>query len=158
MIHFKKNIFVFIILSFFSSCVTQSSFSPKRSSGYSSYHKLMWPLHGKITSYYGMRDGKFHHGIDIKGPRDRNIYAAARGVVEFSGSLNGYGKTVIVRHKNYKTLYAHCLRLKVKKGQKVRKGQTVGTVGTSGRSSGYHLHFEYRNLADSSRDPLIFLR
>ena len=159
----KRLIFLTLSLFTLPACITQTSFVKKKKSYRPpAYHGnknfMRWPLDGKVTSYYGERDGRFHHGIDIKGAKDENIQSVERGTVIFSGWKKGYGRTVIVKHKGYKTLYAHCLRLKVKKGQRVRKGQSIATVGISGRSSGYHLHFEFRTLEDRSINPMLVLK
>jgi murein DD-endopeptidase MepM/ murein hydrolase activator NlpD len=85
------------------------------------------------------------------------VRAADAGKVVFSGRQNGYGKVVIVRHaKGYETLYAHLQRSYVKAGQTVRSGQRIAKVGSSGRSTGPHLHFEVRENA-TALDPMAFL-
>ena len=152
-----KSTLIILLLGLFACTSLQSDYSSEYSRSRIETG-LMWPLKGKVTSHYGPRSGSFHHGVDIKGKKNTNIYSVAPGIVEFSGSMRGYGNTIIVRHEGFKTLYAHCFRLKVKKGQSVREGQSVGTVGTSGKSSGYHLHFEYRTLADNKKNPLHYLR
>lgn len=113
--------------------------------------KYMWPVKGWISSEYGYRihpifkTRKFHSGIDIAAPRGRSIVAADSGVVIYSGRFGGYGKTIIIDHgKNQTTVYGHQSRLLVKKGEKVQKGQVVGLVGSTGYSTGPHLHFEIR--------------
>lgn len=141
------------------SCINDPDTLKKEMRNVDIYHKsLMWPLDGRITSYYGNRSSGFHHGIDIKAPYGQNIYSVAKGTVEFAGTLSGYGKTVILNHREYKTLYAHCSKLKVKRKQRVRRGQTIALVGSSGNSSGPHLHFEYRNTKDKALNPIAFLR
>ena len=157
MLSSSKFIFLFLF-PFFVSCASEEGFyqSPRLREALLQ-ERLMWPVAGTITSYYGPRGGRIHHGIDIKAPKNANIYSTARGYVEFSGYQNGYGWTVIVNHKSFKALYAHCNSLKVKKGQWVRQGQTIAAVGTSGRSTGYHLHFELRDKRDKSFDPLSYM-
>ncbi|MGM0518697.1 MAG: peptidoglycan DD-metalloendopeptidase family protein [Campylobacterota bacterium] len=90
-----------------------------------------------------------HLGTDFAAPRGRKIYAAANGRVSFVGRRGGYGKTIIIRHANgYKTLYAHQYKFNrsIKRGQRVRKGQHIGYVGSTGLSTGPHLHFGlYKN-------------
>ena len=159
----RKALFLGLNFLILSACATQSRVQKRKSAYVPPAYQgpknfMIWPLEGKITSRYGKRNGSFHHGIDIKGSKDENIYSVGRGTVVFSGWKKGYGRTVIVKHKHYKTLYAHCLRLKVKKGQRVRRGQSIATVGMSGRSSGYHLHFEYQTLGGKSQNPLLALR
>ncbi|SMF77480.1 peptidoglycan DD-metalloendopeptidase family protein [Pseudobacteriovorax antillogorgiicola] len=101
-----------------------------------------WPVRGRLTSVYGPRGGRIHQGIDIAAPTGTNIRASAQGTVVFSGWLRGYGRTVIIQHKGYRTLYAHCHRLLVRRGQRVATGKLIALVGSSGRSTGPHLHFE----------------
>jgi len=93
------------------------------------------------TSYYG--DGRGHKGLDYGADRGTSIFSVKSGTVTFSGSNGNYGLCVIVDHGNgLKTLYAHCDKLLVGKGEKVSAGQVIGTVGNTGRSTGDHLHFE----------------
>ncbi|MBO8157955.1 M23 family metallopeptidase [Thermosyntropha sp.] len=117
-----------------------------------------WPLIGTITSPYGWRKSGFHHGLDIAGERGDPIRAVADGVVVFSGYKAVYGNMVIIEHLDGKqTVYAHARSLKVKKGQKVRRGQIIATVGTTGRTTGPHVHFEVR-YRNKTLNPLNFLR
>ena len=96
-----------------------------------------------VTSPYGERWGKMHEGVDLDADRGDNIVAAANGVVIKAGKASGYGKMVKIMHSGgYTTVYAHLKRVKVKEGQKVKRGQVVGKAGNTGRSSGIHLHFE----------------
>ena len=113
-----------------------------------------WPLRGRISSSFGWRRHPitkrrdFHTGIDIARPYGTIIRAAAAGRVVYAGWMGGYGRVVVIEHgKGYSTLYAHCSRLLVRKGQRVSSGQAIGKVGSSGRATGAHLHFEvrYRN-------------
>lgn len=153
---YSKTFFLFFFLV--SACASEERFlTSSRLGEVLLQERLMWPVAGTITSYYGHRNGRIHHGIDIKAPKDTNIYSTARGVVEFSGYQRGYGWTVIVDHGNFKALYAHCNRLKVKRGQSVRQGQSIASVGTSGRSTGYHLHFELRDRRDKSFNPISYM-
>ena len=115
----------------------------------------IWPVIGRISSPFGMRNGKPHQGIDITAKLGTRVYAALRGDVSFAGWLHGYGNTVIVQHHGFSTLYAHLHSIKVKSGSKVRKGQTIATVGNSGISTGPHLHFEYISKNKGHLDPLI---
>ncbi len=85
----------------------------------------------------------FHAGIDFAGKTGSEILAVADGLVILSESTNGYGRTVEIRHGNgLVTRYAHCKTLLVKAGDLVKKGQAIATLGSSGRSTGPHLHFE----------------
>ena len=119
---------------------------------------LQWPIdQGRLTSHFGLRGNACHQGIDIAAPRGTAVRAADAGKVVFSGRQNGYGKMVILRHaKGHHTLYAHLQRLYVKGKQKVRRGQRIAKVGSSGRSTGPHLHFEVR-VNGRMLDPMSFL-
>ncbi len=112
--------------------------------------RFLWPVQGRITSNYGYRSGGFHTGVDIAAPRNTPIRAADDGTVTvavYSGS--GYGNRVEINHGNgYSTLYAHCNSLAVRQGQVVKKGQIIAYVGSTGRSTGDHLHFEIRINGD----------
>lgn len=111
-----------------------------------------------ITSRYGPRWNTTHKGVDIDAERGENIYAAANGVVIKAGTGTGYGKMVKVQHGDgYATIYAHLRRVKVKEGQKVRKGDVIGKAGNTGTSTGVHLHFEILKN-DSPVDPQSFVR
>jgi murein DD-endopeptidase MepM/ murein hydrolase activator NlpD len=110
--------------------------------------------HIRITSRFTTRrwhpvlhKWKAHHGTDFGARRGTPILAVADGKVVYSGWMGGYGRVIKIRHKdNYLTLYAHQSRLKAKVGQHVKKGQIIGYVGNSGRSTGPHLHFGlYKN-------------
>lgn len=103
----------------------------------------VWPLavKGVITSYWG--DGRNHKGIDIAARAGTEIYAVKSGTVTFAGWNNDYGYNVIIDHGNgVQTRYAHSRKLHVKKGDKVSQGQFIAEVGTTGQSTGNHLHFE----------------
>jgi len=109
-----------------------------------------WPVRsGYITSGYGMRVHPtkrrriFHEGVDFAAPRGTPIVAVADGVVIFSGKRGGYGRTVDIRHVNgLVTRYAHNQSNLVQEGQRVRQGQKIATVGSSGTATGPHVHFE----------------
>ncbi len=123
-----------------------------------------WPVVGKISSPFGWRRHPvtrrrdFHTGIDVRAPRGREIKAAKAGRVEYAGWMGGYGRVVVIRHNDgYSTLYAHCNSLSVRNGQSVSQGQTIASVGTSGRTTGPHLHFEIRQ-GKSPMNPLKLLR
>ena len=109
----------------------------------------LWPAQGRLSSKYGNRRNpfgrgiRFHKGIDIANCHGTNIVAAGSGVVTFVGNRSGYGKVVIIKHNSeYETLYAHNSKNLVKVGDKVEKGQTIAKMGSTGRSTGCHLHFE----------------
>jgi murein DD-endopeptidase MepM/ murein hydrolase activator NlpD len=105
-----------------------------------------WPVYGRIMSYFGYRIFPwrgFHAGIDISSAYGTPVRATANGVVLFTGWRTGYGRTVEIDHGNgISTLYGHNCRFAVKAGQKVKKGQVICYVGTSGYSTGPHLHYE----------------
>ena len=104
---------------------------------------LVWPLRGRINSYYGYRWGGFHTGIDIAGDTGDPYTAAADGTVVAAGWDGGYGKMILIDHGNgVVTRYAHSSQLLVSSGQHVNKGQTIGLVGATGNATGPHLHFE----------------
>lgn len=108
--------------------------------------KFIWPTKGGfITSGYGYRWGALHAGIDISGVKDKTIMASDAGTVSFAGSKKSFGNLVIIDHGDgYETYYAHLSSISVKKGDKVGQGQKVGVMGSTGNSTGTHLHFEIR--------------
>lgn len=115
---------------------------------------------GRITSNYGwrwhpiLRRRAMHKGVDYGAPRHTPIRAAADGVVESRRWASGYGRLIVIRHDDrLSTAYAHMQAFKVREGQRVRRGQIIGTVGSSGWSTGPHLHFEIR-VNGQQRDPL----
>jgi murein DD-endopeptidase MepM/ murein hydrolase activator NlpD len=120
---------------------------------------LLRPMADGIASSFGKRVDpinntmKFHKGIDISRPPGTKVFAWSDGVISQSGWLRGYGLTVDVTHADgMKTRYAHLMRAAVKKGQKITKGQIVGRVGDTGRTTGPNLHFEVA-VAGKIRDP-----
>jgi len=119
---------------------------------------LIWPTKGTLTSGFGNRDGRRHEGIDIAAPKGTPINAAAAGEVVFSGwGPTGYGKMVILEHKNHlTTVYAHNSKILVKKGARVKQGQRISLMGSTGRSTGPHLHFEVRNDTEP-KNPVKYL-
>lgn len=103
------------------------------------------PVAGIITSGFGRRHRRFHKGIDIGAPRGTPIFASADGKVAFTGRRGGYGRTVILDHGGgVQTLYAHNSQVEVKEGEWVTQGQEISKVGSTGRSTGPHLHYEVR--------------
>ena len=114
---------------------------------------LLWPSYTSlVTSYYGDRlhpvygTWRFHSGIDIGAAGGTAIWASADGVVTVSGYDSGYGNYVSISHDNgYSTLYAHMSSRAVSAGQRVSQGQVIGYVGTTGTSTGYHIHYEVRS-------------
>jgi lipoprotein NlpD len=119
---------------------------------------LQWPVKGILTSTFGKRGGRNHDGIDIGTPKGTPIVASADGQVIFSDwGPTGYGLMVIIKHKNHlTTVYAHNSKNWVRKNTWVTQGQKIASVGSTGRSTGPHLHFEVRNDTHS-RNPLKYL-
>ena len=118
---------------------------------------LIWPVRGTVTSEYGPRWGRMHTGIDIGAPNGTPIRAAKGGEVIFSGSMSGYGNTVIIDHGGgFTTLYAHQSRIAAGDGASVSQGQVIGYVGSTGFSTGPHLHFEVR-VNGAPVNPLAYL-
>lgn len=106
---------------------------------------LINPVSGIITSRYGARSRGMHTGIDIAAPKGTPIKAAAGGTVVYSAVMGGYGNLVILSNgRGIQTYYAHCNELLVNVGESVSQGQVIARVGTTGNSSGNHLHFEVR--------------
>ena len=125
---------------------------------------LISPLpQGVLTSSYGMRISpitgveQFHNGVDLAAPKGTAVYAARSGVVRLAGSDRVYGNYVIIKHdNNTESLYGHLESYSVKKGQTVEKGAVIGKVGTTGLSTGPHLHFEIR-MDGKSQNPPAYL-
>ncbi|MGI9352417.1 MAG: M23 family metallopeptidase [Rhizobiaceae bacterium] len=118
----------------------------------------------KLSSRYGMRVDPFnkrmamHGGLDFKAKRGTPVKATGYGVVLKAGRQGGYGKVVEIKHKNgYTTRYAHLSRIKVQIGQHVTKGEIIGKVGSTGRSTGPHLHYEVRKN-DKTRNPAKYIQ
>jgi murein DD-endopeptidase MepM/ murein hydrolase activator NlpD len=118
---------------------------------------LIWPLRGRVTSEYGQRWGRLHAGIDIAAGTGTPIHAAKGGEVVFAGVMNGYGNCIVINHGGgLSTLYAHQSRLAARDGQDVDQGQVIGYVGSTGHSTGPHLHFETR-VNGSPQNPRRYL-
>ena len=120
--------------------------------------RFAWPLKSpRLTSRYGQRGGRPHEGIDLGARSGTTIRAAESGKVIYSGWLGDYGRVVIVKHAGlYRSVYAHARKLHVSRGEFVEKGKRIAEVGSSGRSTGAHLHFEIRKR-DKPRNPLLYL-
>ena len=119
-------------------------------------YDMVWPLGGQITSRFGyrqLRGSNWHNGLDIDGVTGDPIVAAAAGIVTFSGWRSGYGNLVIVTAGDTEYYYAHASELLVVEGQVVGAGQLLAKVGSTGFSTGSHLHFEIR-VNGSPVDPL----
>jgi murein DD-endopeptidase MepM/ murein hydrolase activator NlpD len=124
----------------------------------------LWPVEGRITSGFGERmdpfnsEGAFHRGVDISSPYGTRVIAPADGVVRFADIMNGYGRTIMVDHGHgVTTLYGHLSGFGVTPGQMIHRGDTLGYVGVTGRSTGPHLHYEVR-IFDTPVNPYKYLR
>lgn len=123
----------------------------------------IWPTTGRITSPFGERRNpytrriSFHSGIDIGAKRGTPVYAAARGVVETASYNGGFGRMVSIKHPyGHYTLYAHLTNYVVEAGDLVEKGELIGHVGSTGFSTGPHLHYEV-HVNGEPKDPMLFL-
>lgn len=134
------------------------------------YHATpnMWPTEGSITSLFGYRLdpvrrddgelGEFHSGIDIANAADTLIYATADGTVRLSGWSHGYGNMIVIDHGyGVSTLYGHTAKSLVENGQRVARGQVIAYMGTTGRSTGAHLHYEVWQQGRPV-NPMLFLK
>lgn len=124
----------------------------------------LWPIMGPITSSFGEREdpfngeGAFHAGVDISGTFGEAVRATADGTVEVASMASGYGREIVVNHGNgIETLYGHLSGFAVTAGQEVSRGQVIGYVGISGRSTGPHLHYEVR-IHSTPVNPYRYLR
>jgi murein DD-endopeptidase MepM/ murein hydrolase activator NlpD len=124
----------------------------------------LWPVEGQVTGSFGERidpfngEGAFHSGVDIGSSYGHPIIAPADGVVTFTDQLGGYGKAIMIDHGNgISTRYGHLSGFAVTAGQTVHRGDVIGYVGASGRSTGPHLHYEVR-INDTPVNPYKYLR
>jgi murein DD-endopeptidase MepM/ murein hydrolase activator NlpD len=124
----------------------------------------LWPIMGPITSSFGERqdpfngEGAFHSGVDISGAFGEMVRATADGTVEIASMASGYGREIVINHGNgLQTLYGHLSGFAVTSGQQVSRGQVIGYVGMSGRSTGPHLHYEVR-IHNTPVNPYRYLR
>ncbi|QHJ69773.1 peptidoglycan DD-metalloendopeptidase family protein [Planococcus halotolerans] len=120
---------------------------------------FVWPAQGGyISSERGPRWGRQHKGIDIAQPDGFDILAADHGVVKAAGADGTFGNRVVIDHGNgYETIYAHLKSMNVKVGDKVPQGTKIGVMGTTGRSTGIHLHFEISKNG-ATKDPLNYVK
>ena len=119
---------------------------------------LIWPASGWVSSEFGIRWGRNHNGIDIAAPTGTEVRAAARGTVRHAGPLGSFGNLVIIDHGGgVATLYAHLHWVGVREGQRVDVNEPIAAVGSTGRSTGPHLHFEVRR-SGKAVNPRTLLR
>jgi len=123
------------------------------------FNGYIWPSRGILSSGYGWRWGRMHRGIDIAAPIGTPIFAAAPGVITYAGwNSGGYGNLVEIEHPDGSlTLYAHNSRVLVNKGQKVAQGHQIAEMGSTGRSTGPHLHFEIHPSGQGAVNPMALL-
>jgi len=134
------------------------------------YHATpsMWPTEGQITSLFGYRidpimrqsgeSGEFHSGVDIANSADTLIYSTADGTVRAAGWSHGYGNMIVIDHGyGISTLYGHTAKALVKTGDRVTRGQVIAYMGTTGRSTGAHLHYEVWQHGRPV-NPMIYLK
>ena len=124
----------------------------------------IWPVEGRVTSSFGEREdpfngeGAFHAGMDISAPSGTVVRATGDGLVDSAAAVNGYGREVVLDHGHgVRTVYGHLLGMIVMAGQHVTRGQIIGYVGQTGRSTGPHLHYEVR-INNTPVNPHKYLR
>jgi murein DD-endopeptidase MepM/ murein hydrolase activator NlpD len=141
-------------------------FGTESGSDLASYIPTLWPIMGPITSSFGQREdpilgngeGEFHTGIDISAPTGVSIRATGDGVVQVAQMSGGYGREVVIDHGHgVETVYGHMSGFAVVAGQTVLRGQVIGYVGHSGRSTGSHLHYEVR-IRNTPVNPHKYMR
>lgn len=121
------------------------------------YDTLLMPIHGTVNSGFGPRNGSFHDGVDIGALEGTPIVAVEDGEVVYSDQLRGYGNIVILRHGDgIVSVYAHNQINLVREGQRVARGEVIAKVGSTGRVTGPHLHFEIRKN-NAAQNPMLFL-
>jgi murein DD-endopeptidase MepM/ murein hydrolase activator NlpD len=124
----------------------------------------LWPVEGPITGSFGERidpfngEGAFHSGVDISSNYGQPVIAPADGIVEFADFMGGYGRAIVINHGHgITTRYGHLANFAVASGQRIQRGDTIGYVGLSGRSTGPHLHYEVR-INETPVNPHKYLR
>ena len=119
-----------------------------------------FPVKGsyRFTSGFGQRWGRPHKGADFAGPTGTAIHTTADGVVTFAGRQSGYGNLIKIRHEfGFETRYAHLSKIRVKVGQRVSRGDRIGDMGNTGRSTGTHLHYEVR-VGGKAVNPMKYIK
>lgn len=124
----------------------------------------MWPCIGRVTSTFGFRihpifgENEFHSGLDIANAMNTPVYATADGTVRLCDWQSGYGRLIILDHGyGLRTCYGHLLKILVKSGEKVKRGSLIGLMGSTGTSTGYHLHYEVQ-FNGNTVNPVRYLR
>ena len=129
------------------------------------YIPTILPNDGRISSPFGvranpfnLRASDFHPGMDIASDYGSKIYASAKGTVTRAGSYSGYGNAIVIDHHNsLETVYGHTSHIYVEVGQEVEKGQLIGLVGSTGHSTGPHVHFEVRKNG-TAVNPMDYIK
>ncbi|MBD3110354.1 peptidoglycan DD-metalloendopeptidase family protein [Bacillus sp. AGMB 02131] len=159
MLDYGRRLLVVAVLALFISLLFIGAATSRADS--LNEQEWIWPTTGEISDYFGTRAGK-HKGIDIAGSEDADVHAVSDGVVSKSYYSDSYGNVVFVEHplEGYETVYAHLNERTVREGEYVEKGQIIGKMGNTGRSSGVHLHFEVHQSEwtaekENALDPLI---
>lgn len=161
----QKVLFIFFVICLLSIFLSQTSIGQTgtETSTELKEKQLICPMKGWITSKFGYRispftnEKEFHNGIDIAASKGTSILAVLQGNIEKIGFTKIGGHYVIIQHfQDYKTYYGQCEKILVKEGQAVKKGDIIATCGSSGRSTGPHLHFELRK-GDIPIDPEKFI-
>ena len=123
----------------------------------------LWPVMGRISSLFGESrpssggDVRTHKGLDISAPQGTPVMAATDGIISFAGTESEYGRLIVIDHgHSFSTVYGHLGKIQIQAGDKVAKGQVIGTVGLTGNSTGPHLHFEVR-VNNNPVNPIRFM-
>lgn len=131
--------------------------SVKGGGGATSADGYVWPTQGQISSRFGQRSGRLHSGLDIAAPTGTTIKAARAGTVILAGDAGGYGNAVYIDHgSNVITRYGHMSKITTRRGVRVNQGDEIGRVGSTGNSTGPHLHFEVR-VGGVAKNPEDYL-
>ncbi|MBC2580942.1 peptidoglycan DD-metalloendopeptidase family protein [Clostridium sp. DJ247] len=147
-----------ILISFYNDNEVNQKYNQKLSRSAAITNFMFSPAIGIITSPFGIRWGKMHNGIDIGSSMGQSIFAAMDGKVSCTEWEDGYGNVIKIDHgEGVQTLYAHCSSIDVKVGQYVKRGEKIGEVGSTGRSTGPHVHFEVR-VDGTPQNPLNYLK
>ncbi|WLR43772.1 peptidoglycan DD-metalloendopeptidase family protein [Bacillus carboniphilus] len=147
MIDYLKRIGIVIVMALCISILFLTGIVVNAEENINQYIKEEWviPIEGDITDHFGSRGGH-HKGIDISTEKDAKVMTVENGTVSRSYYSSSYGNVVFINHGGqYETVYAHLSKRSVSEGEKVSKGQVIGIVGSTGNSTGIHLHFEIHN-------------